>query len=200
VPDALRQLGAEVTLLSPDEVAAADLSKFDAIVTGVRATNTRDDLLAARERFLEYVHQGGTLVVQYNPASRRPTGGPSESVLAPYPMTASHQRVTVEEAPVTFPKPDHPLLQAPNHISGRDFEGWIQERGLYFMSEWDPKYDAILSCHDPGEEPQLGGMLYTKYGKGVYIFTGYAWFRQLPAGVPGAYRIFANLVSAGKVH
>jgi hypothetical protein len=200
VPDALRQLGAEVTLLSPDDVAAADLSKFDAIVTGVRATNTREDLLAARERFLEYVRQGGTLVVQYNTASRRPTGGPAEAVLAPYPMSASRERVTVEEAEVSFPKADHILLQAPNHISARDFDGWVQERGLYFMDEWDPRYDAVLSCHDPGEEPQLGGMLYAKYGKGVYIFTGYAWFRQLPAGVPGAYRIMANLVSAGKVN
>jgi hypothetical protein len=124
---------------------------------------------------------------------------PDAPSLSPYPMTPSNERVTDEEAAVSFPIPDHPLLQAPNQITARDFEGWVQERGLYFMSEWDEHFDAVLSCRDPGEEPQLGGLLYARHGKGVYVFTGYAWFRQLPAGVPGAYRIFANLVSAGKV-
>ena len=108
-------------------------------------------------------------------------------------------RVTMEEAPVTFPDPNHPLLSAPNKITERDFEGWVQERGLYFASEWDPQYESVFESHDPGEKPQPGGMLYAHYGKGVYIFTAYSWFRQLPAGVPGAYRIFANMISAGKV-
>jgi hypothetical protein len=204
IPEALEQLGATVTLLSETDLASGDLSRFDAIVTGVRAVNTRPDLLAARERLLDYVEQGGTLVEQYNTMpftfGRGRRGARSDSPdLGPYPMTPSHERVTDENATVSFPLPDHPLLQAPNHISEKDFEGWVQERGLYFMEEWDQRYQAVLSSQDPGEEPQRGGMLYARYGKGVFIFTGYAWFRQLPAGVPGAYRIFANLVSAGKV-
>jgi hypothetical protein len=105
----------------------------------------------------------------------------------------------VEEAPVTILAPGHPLLTQPNRITPQDFEGWVQERGLYFAKTWDPRYQTILESHDPGEQPLPGGMLYARYGKGVYIFTAYAWFRQLPAGVPGAYRIFANLLSAGKV-
>jgi LmbE family N-acetylglucosaminyl deacetylase len=204
VPEALEQIGAKVTLLSETDLASGDLSRFDAIVTGVRALNTRPDLLAARERLLEYMEQGGTVVMQYNTMpfgygrGRRGEQADAPS-LSPYPMTPSHDRVTDEDAAVSFPIPDHPLLQAPNHITAKDFEGWVQERGLYFMSEWDDHFDAVLSCHDPGEPGQLGGQLYTRYGKGAFIFTGYAWFRQLPAGVPGAYRIFANLVSAGKV-
>ena len=196
VPEALEQLGATVSLLSEGDLVSADLSQFDAVVTGVRAVNTRPDLRAARERLLEYVKEGGTLVVQYNTLSRRSR---TQAVLGPYPLTLSRDRVSVEDAPVTFPSPDHPLLQAPNRITEHDFEGWVQERGLYFMSEWDERYEPVLQCNDPGEPPRLGGMLYARYGKGVYIFTGYSWFRELPAGVPGAYRIFANLVSAGKV-
>jgi hypothetical protein len=105
----------------------------------------------------------------------------------------------VEEAPVTFPNPASPLLHTPNRITAADFEGWVQERGLYFAAEWDPRYRTLFSSHDPGEEPQAGGTLYTRYGDGAFVFTAYSWFRQLPAGVPGAYRIFANLLSAGKV-
>ncbi len=198
VPQALEQLGASVTLLSEADLASGDLSRFETIVTGIRALDTRPDLIAAREHLLKYVHEGGTLVVQYNTLPFRRSASSPPAVLGPYPLTPSRNRVTVEEAPVSFPNPDHPLLQAPNRITSRDFDGWVQERGLYFMSEWDSRYEPILQSNDPGEPPQLGGLLYTRYGKGVYIFTGYAWFRQLPAGVPGAYRIFANLVSAGK--
>ena len=128
-------------------------------MTGVRALNTRPDLLAAREELLAYMEQGGTLVVQYNTVSRR-GGGADGAALAPYPMTPSRNRVSREEAAVTFPNPDHPLLNAPNRITQRDFEGWVQERGLYFMSGWDERYDAILQCNDPGEPPRLGGLLY----------------------------------------
>jgi LmbE family N-acetylglucosaminyl deacetylase len=201
IPEALEEIGAAVALLSETDLASGDLSRFDAIVTGVRALNTRPDLLAARERLLDYVEQGGTLVVQYNtlPGFGRGRRGDVPEI-SPYPMTPSRERVTDENAVVTFPIPDHSLLQAPNQITAKDFEGWIQERGLYFMDEWDDHYDAVLSSHDPGEEPQRGGLLYTRHGKGVFLFTGYAWFRQLPAGVPGAYRVFANLVSAGKVN
>lgn len=199
VPDALGQLGAAITLLAPEDLASGDLGRFDAVVTGVRALNTRPDLIAARERVLEYVENGGTLVVQYNTSSFRRGPGPGPSTtLGPYPMTASRLRVTDERAEIRFTSEGHPLLRRPNKIAAADFEGWVQERGLYFMSEWDERYDAVLECADPGEDPLRGGLLYARYGKGAYVFTGYSWFRQLPAGVPGAYRIFANLISAGK--
>lgn len=199
VPDALGQLGATISLLGPEDLAGGDLERFDAVVTGVRALNTRPDLIAARERVLEYVENGGTLVVQYNTSSfrRGPGAGPS-TTLGPYPMTASRLRVTDERAEMRVTSEGHPLLSRPNQIAAADFDGWVQERGLYFMSDWDERYDAVLECADPGEEPLRGGLLYARYGKGAYVFTGYSWFRQLPAGVPGAYRIFANLISAGK--
>ncbi len=202
VPQALRQMGCEVTMLSSDDLTRGELGAFDAIVTGVRAYNTRADLRAARQRLLDYVSSGGTLVVQYNVAERgfmgrRETG--SLDNIGPYAFKVGVDRVTVENSPVTLPNPRHPLWTSPNQIDAHDFEGWIQERGLYFAGEWDPKYDTPLESHDPGEKPLPGGMLYARYGKGVYIYTSYAWFRQLPAGVPGAYRIFANLVSAGRV-
>ena len=197
IPDALAQMGATVTLLSAEELAAGNLDRYDAIVTGIRALNTRPDLLAARERVMAYVENGGTLVVQYNTASFRGRGGGATATLAPYPMTASRLRVTDERAAIEFPSGEHALLSVPNKIAKSDFDGWVQERGLYFMSGWDERYEAVLACADPGDSPLEGGMLYTRYGKGVYIFTGYSWFRQLPAGVPGAYRIFANLISAG---
>jgi hypothetical protein len=193
VADALGHLGVEVTMLTDEMLETSDLSAFDAIVVGVRAYNTRDRLKNAKRRLLDYVERGGNLVVQYNVAS-----GALADRIGPYPLTIGRDRVTVESAPVTFPVPGHPLLTFPNKITSRDFEGWVQERGLYFVSSWDEKYDAILSSHDPGEPEQKGGLLYARYGKGVFIYTAYAWFRQLPAGVPGAFRIFANLISAGK--
>ena len=193
MPDALRQLGLDVTLLSKSDLEQGDLSRFDASVAGVRAYNVRADIRANQRRLLEYVNQGGTYVVQYN------TGDNSLSV-GPYPLTAppgNRYRVTVEEAPVTFPHVDSRLLQYPNRITPKDFEGWVQERGVYFASEWDKRYETVLASKDPDEEQPLeGGELWTHYGKGVYIFTAYSWFRQLPAGVPGAYRLFANLLSA----
>ncbi len=203
IPDALRQIGCEVTLLSAEDLAQRDFSSFNAIVTGVRAFNTRPELRANYQRLLDYVKGGGTLIVQYNVTEGGgPFNAPDTGVLAhlgPYPLKIGRDRVTVEEAPVMFANPDHPLLQAPNHIGVREFDGWVQERGLYFASEWDPKYQAVFETHDPGEKPLTGGLLYTHYGKGIYIFTAFSWFRQLPEGVPGAYRIFANLLSAGAV-
>jgi hypothetical protein len=118
--------------------------------------------------------------------------------IGPYPIHISNDRVTVEEAPVTFPNPQLALLHAPNEITSADFDGWVQERGLYFADRWDSRYLSVLESHDPGEEPLAGGMLYTKYGKGAYVFSAYDWFRELPAGVPGAYRLFANMLSAAK--
>ena len=200
IPEALAQLGASVTLLTAEDLAAGDLDRFDAVVTGIRALNTRPDLGAAKERVLSYVENGGTLVVQYNtaPFGRRRQATRAAATLAPYPMAPSRLRVTDERAAVQFASPGHPLLSTPNRISAADFDGWVQERGLYFMSSWDERYDAVLASSDPGEDPRQGGLLYTRYGDGAYVFTGYSWFRQLPAGVPGAYRIFANLISAGK--
>jgi LmbE family N-acetylglucosaminyl deacetylase len=200
VPQALQQLGADVTWLGPDELAGGNLSRFDAIVTGVRAYNVRPDLRANQSRLMDYVKNGGTLVVQYNVADgQNPFGGITTlASIGPYPLTTGSERVTVEEAPVQFPDPASPLLHKPNEITARDFDGWIQERGLYFASKWDDHYQSLFETHDPGQKPQTGSTLYTRYGKGAYVFTSLSWFRELPAGVPGAFRIFANLLSAGK--
>ena len=199
MPRALEQMGCSVTLLSTADLEQRDLSGFDAIVAGVRAYNVRHDLPANQQRLMNYVRNGGVYIVQYNTVDRS-----ALPQIGPYPlifgtdMQRRHDRVSVEEAPVTFPNPGNPLLHQPNEITPRDFEGWVQERGLYFASKWDPKYQPVLESHDPGEPPNPGGMLYARYGKGVFIFSGYAWFRQLPAGVPGAYRIFANMLSAAQ--
>jgi LmbE family N-acetylglucosaminyl deacetylase len=196
VPGALRQLGCEVTLLSPLDLAQSDLSRFDAIVTGIRAYTERPDLVANEPRLLDYVAKGGTLIVQYNRIERG-----SAAILGhigPYPFEIGHERVTVEEAPVEFSEKD-PLLTRPNKITATDFANWVQERGLYFASKWDQHYQTPFETHDPGEAPLKGSTLVTRYGKGVYIFTAFSWFRELPAGVPGAYRIFANFLSASKV-
>jgi hypothetical protein len=224
VPQAIRQLGQEVTLLTEADLAHGDLGRFDAIVTGVRAFNTRPDLRANIQRLFDYANNGGTLIVQYNvpeggappqgsPAAAGqtlPAAAPTPAVAAsgdggllahigPYPIRISrNDRVTVEDAPIAFPNPDLRLLHAPNQITAADFDGWVQERGLYFSDQWDPKYVSVLESHDPGEMPLPGGMLYAPVGKGVYIFSAYDWFRELPAGVPGAYRMFANMLSAAK--
>lgn len=225
MPDALRQLGLDVTVLSPSDLAQGDLSRFETIVCGVRAYNVRADLRANQPRLMEYVKNGGTYIVQYQtgdspdpnapntPAPQLPpeiarmmqtfqgqaNTAPVTTNLGPYPFSVpggNRYRVTVEEAPMAFPDQDSPLLQYPNHINPRDFDGWVQERGLYFATKWDPRYHTVMSSHDPGEKGLDGGELWTRYGKGIYIFTSYAWFRQLPAGVAGAYRLFANLLSA----
>lgn len=194
VAAALRQIGFSVTMLTEKELNE-DLSKFDAIVVGVRAYNTEDRLKFYQKKLMDYVANGGNMLVQYqvnNNLQKLKDG------IGPYPFTLSRDRVTVEEAEIRFLKPEHILLNQPNKITSKDFENWIQERGLYFPSEWDNHYEAILSSNDPNEKPLDGGMLYAQYGKGHYIFTGYAFFRQLPAGVSGAYRLIANLISVGK--
>ena len=195
VPRALEQLGCEVTMLGAEDLASGNLGRFDAIVAGVRAYNVRADVRANQKRLLDYVAQGGALVVQYNVVDRR---SPALRGIGPYPLEVGSGRVSVEEAPVTSVNPQHFVLATPNKIGAEDFAGWVQERGLYFASQWDSKYDALFECHDPGEAPLRGGTLFARYGKGAYIFTAYSWFRQLPAGVPGAFRIFANFLSAGK--
>ncbi len=190
-PEALRQMGFHVTLLSDADVEDGDLSRFDAIVAGVRVYNTRPRVRAQQRRLLGYAEAGGRLVLQYDTAEEA-----LQDRLGPYPLRISRDRVTVEEAPITLLKPDHPLLTLPNRIGPSDFEGWVQERGLYFANPWDPRYEAVMSAHDPGEPARDGGLLAAQVGKGMFIYTGYAFFRQLPAGVPGAWRLFANLVSA----
>lgn len=193
VSDGLRLLGYEVIQLDDVMLDNGDLSQFDAIITGIRAYNTRGRLKVIQPKLLQYVKEGGTLIVQYNVAR-----GLLTNDIGPYPFTIGRDRVDMETAPVQFLNPDHPLLNFPNKITGKDFEGWIQERGLYFATQWDEHYEPILASHDTNETEKKGGLLYTKYGQGVFIYSGYSWFRQLPAGVPGAYRIFANLISAGK--
>ena len=193
VPEALRQLGLEVTLLSDEELATAPLGRYDAIVAGVRAYNTRKRLATVQSRLLDYVKDGGTYVVQYNTSQELVTPD-----AGPFPLKLSRDRVTVEEAPVRLLDPDHPLLSVPNRIGPRDFEGWVQERGLYFPGSWDERYEALLAMADPGEKETKGALLVARHGKGTFVYTGLAFFRQLPAGVPGAYRLFANLVSAAK--
>jgi LmbE family N-acetylglucosaminyl deacetylase len=193
LPDELKELGYDVHLLSDDELENADLSKYDAIVAGIRAYNTRKSLEVAQPRLMNYVENGGTYIVQYNNSFNLVTDN-----IGPYPLHLSHDRVTVEEAPVTFIAKDNPLLNYPNKITEKDFDNWVQERGLYFADSWDPKYQPVISCHDPGETPKEGGFLYAKYGKGVFIYSAYDWFRELPAGVMGSFRIFANMLSAGK--
>ena len=282
VPGSLRQIGCDVTLLTSEDLTHGDLSRYDAIVTGVRAWNTRADLRANYQRLFDYASNGGTVIVEYNrpegggrggagggpggangrgaapngsapnaaapnaavpnsgtpPAQAQPGAGrgarggggrggrggaganngqpappplrgPVEADkvdatgttehMSPYPIHLSNDRVTVEEAPVTFPNPQLTLLHKPNEITSADFNNWIQERGLYFSDRWDSRYQSVLESHDPGEDPLPGGMLYVKIGKGVYIYSAYDWFRELPSGVPGAYRLFANMLSAAKV-
>jgi LmbE family N-acetylglucosaminyl deacetylase len=193
IPEYLQQLGYNVKLLSDDDIDTTNLNKFDAIVIGVRAYNTRDRLSVDQPKLLNYVEDGGTLVVQYNTSFNLVVDN-----IGPYPLTLSHDRITVEDAPVTFLNPSDPILNYPNKISQKDFEDWIQERGLYFANKWDSRYKAVLSGNDPGESPLEGGLLYSNYGKGVFIYTGYSWFREIPAGVPGAFRIFVNMISANQ--
>jgi len=191
VPDAIRQLGLPVTMIGPDRLRSGSFDDFDVIVLGVRAYEVRKDLQAANQRLLDWVRAGGTLIVQYNKYEYVDGGYP------PFPATMAHphDRVTDERAPVKLLHPDAPPLASPNRIGDRDFEGWIQERGLYFLHSWDDRYTPLLSMHDPGEHAKLGSLLVATVGKGIYVYTGLDFFRELPAGVPGAYRLFANLLS-----
>ena len=188
---ALRQIGVAVEELGPDRVRAGDFADFDVLVLGVRAYETRPDLAAANEAVLDFARTGGTVIVQYN-RYEFPAGG-----FAPYPVTIDrpHDRVTDENAVVTILAPASPVFAGPNSIGPADFDGWVQERGLYFPGEWDDRYTPVMEMADPGEDPKRGGLLVARVGDGLYVYTGLAFFRQFPAGVPGAYRLFANLVS-----
>jgi LmbE family N-acetylglucosaminyl deacetylase len=193
IPTVLRQLGFDVTLLSPDDIEHGDLMRFGTIVLGIRAYDTRADVKKYNQRLLDYARDGGTLLVQYNTSP----GDFNAGHYTPYPAQLSRERVTVEQAPVTILEPQSPVFHYPNEITAHDFDGWVQERGLYFMDQWDPHFTPLLACNDPGEPPQKGGLLLAQYGKGYYIYTGYAFFRQLPFGVPGAIRLYVNLLSVG---
>jgi hypothetical protein len=195
--EALEQLGYRVTTLSGEDLTASKLEALDAVVIGVRAFNERKDLKPNLPALFKYVENGGTVIAQYN----RPSGSLPD--LGPYPLSiagsAPQLRITDEKSPVTFLAPEHPALTTPNQIGPLDFEGWVQERGAYFPSSWDEQhYTTILGFNDPGEAPLKSGVLIARHGKGHYVYTGLAFFRQLPAGVPGAYRLFANLVSLGQ--
>ncbi len=193
IPTVLKQVGMEVTLISPERLASENLNAYGTIVLGIRAYDTQKDVVANNKKLLDFVAAGGTLVVQYNSG----VGDFNDGHFTPYPAELSRARVSVEDSPVEILAPDDEVFHYPNPITARDFDGWVQERGLYFMDKWDDHFKPLLSCHDPGENAQKGGLLQAKYGKGVYIYTGYSFFRELPAGVPGAVRLFVNLLSAG---
>ncbi|MFW6200449.1 MAG: hypothetical protein ACOC8K_07750, partial [Gemmatimonadota bacterium] len=189
--EALSQIGVDVTLLGSDAVREGAFEAFDVILLGVRAYETRPDLVAANQQLLDWVRDGGRLIVQYNRYEFSGAG------YAPYPVTIDrpHDRVTYEDAPVTMLDPESPVFNQPNRIGAADFEGWAQERGLYFLHDWDERYTPLLEMSDPGEEPLRGSLLVTPLGEGLWVYTGIAFFRQFPEGVPGAYRLLANLVS-----
>jgi hypothetical protein len=189
--DALRQMGVDAELLTPEQVRAGDFSLYDAVVIGVRAYETRPDLVAANARLLDFARGGGTVIVQYQ-QYQWANGG-----FAPYPVRINnpHDRVTDEAATVRVLDPANPLFTTPNRIDAEDWLGWKQERGLYFLREWDERYTPLLEMSDPGEDPLRGSVLVAPLGEGLYVYTALAFFRQFPAAVPGAYRLFANLVS-----
>ncbi|MDX2168228.1 MAG: PIG-L family deacetylase [Deltaproteobacteria bacterium] len=192
VAEDLAHLGMSVAPIDDATLRAGDLSRYRAIVVGIRAYNTRPAVHAAHERLMRYVFDGGTLVVQYNTNNRL---APLDVPIGPYPLTVGRDRITDETAAMEAVTADEPLLRTPNRIAATDFDGWVQERGLYYAEKWDDRYRPIFRSHDPDEAPLLGGTLVADYGKGRYVYTGLAFFRQLPAGVPGAYRLFANLLA-----
>ena len=190
VQASLENLGVHATTLTMGDVTAGKLAGYDVVVLGVRAYAAHPGLAAANGQLLNYAKNGGVLIVQYNSGSFD---------YGPYPSSlGSNERVVDETAPVKLLLPESPLLSWPNKITEKDFDGWVEERGHGFMGSWDPQYQALLETHDPGQDPQKGGLLVAKTGKGVYVYAAFALYRELPEGVPGAYRVFANLLSLGK--
>jgi hypothetical protein len=188
----LKSLGVDARELSVAEVAKGELSEFTTIILDNRAYEAHRDLVPLNNRLLKYVEDGGTLLVFYHKTNE------FRSQLAPYPITVGNDRVTEEDAPINILQPRHVLLNSPNRITQADFANWVQERGLYYPSQWDSHYTALLASHDKGEAPLNGGLLVAQHGKGNYIYTSMVWYRQLREGVPGGYRFFANLISYGK--
>ena len=193
VPNCLEQVGYSVTLLSDAQISIENLRKYEALIFGVRAFNTVERMKFHLPKIFQYVHEGGNVIMQYNTSGRLLTDS-----LSPYKLKLSNDRVTVENAPVKVLLPGHALVNQPNKISTTDFDNWVQERGLYFPSQWGKEFEAVLSINDPGEPARDGALLVAKYGKGHYIYTGLSFFRELPAGVPGAYRLLANMIAFGK--
>ncbi|MFN2492746.1 MAG: hypothetical protein ABR501_07680, partial [Pyrinomonadaceae bacterium] len=194
----LAALGVDAKPLNAANVQEADLSNNDTIIIDNRGYEAHPELIAANSHLLEFVQEGGTLIVFYHKDNEwNPDPGKNRPALAPYPMTLGGERITNEKAPIRFLAPRHALMNFPNKIRQADFENWIQERGLYYPREWDAHYAALFSSNDPGEEPLRGGLLVAQYGKGNYIYTSMVWYRQLRAGVPGAYRMLANMISYG---
>ncbi len=193
VPSSLEHLGVKVNFVGPADIATGDLSKYDVLLLGVRTYAARQDLRTYNNRILDYVKNGGVVIVQYNTPEFDRNYGPF-----PYVMGSNPEEVTDEVSKVQILNPSNPIFNWPNKITERDFEGWVEERGSKWMKSWDAQYEALLETHDEGQDPQKGGLLYAKYGKGVYVYNAYAFYRQLPEGVPGAYRIFANMISLPK--
>jgi LmbE family N-acetylglucosaminyl deacetylase len=194
VPESLQQIGYNVIKIKPEDITAESLARFDAVVVGVRAYKAKPQLKFKQKYLLNFVENGGNLIVQYNKTVRRGGANPQ----APFNLKVSSDRVTEESAEVRFLAKDHSILNFPNKITTKDFEGWTQERGLYFPDEWGSEFTPLLSMNDKGETPKEGSLLVAKYGKGYYIYTGLSFFREFPAGVSGAYRLFANMLSVGK--
>jgi LmbE family N-acetylglucosaminyl deacetylase len=196
VPEGLAQMGYEVTLLTDKELSRNNLQQFDAIITGVRAYNTNEWMNKYYDKLMKYVSDGGNLIVQYNTSSNI---GPVRAKIGPYNFNISRTRITDETAPVTFLKPAHPVLNFPNKITQDDFKGWIQERSIYHAAAWDStKFETVLTMNDPGEKADEGSLIIAKHGKGVFVYTGIVFFRELPAGVPGAYRLLANIIALNR--
>ena len=190
VPKCLTQMGYAVTIIKPEEISAEKLLGFDVAITGIRAYNTVQALAYKQNILFDFVKQGHTMIAQYNTLDDFVTPD-----IAPYPLKVSRDRVTEENAAVTFLAPQNPILNTPNKITNKDFEGWKQEQGLYYPSEWDAAFTPIIAANDKGEPAKKGAILVAKYGKGNYIYTGLSFFRELPEGVSGAYRLMANMIS-----
>jgi hypothetical protein len=190
----LREIGYKVEIIPASQLATANLSKYDAIIAGIRAYNTVDRLKYDNARLMEYVKNGGNYIVQYNTNSRLVTDS-----IGPYYLHPANVRTTEEDCKITFLNTNNPALNTPNKITQKDFEGWVQERGLYYPDRWDTvHYVPLLEMNDAGESPTKGALLVAKYGKGNFVYTGLVFFRELPAGVPGAYRLLANLIELEK--
>ena len=194
VPEALEQLGVKPQMLGPSDLATGNLAQFDTILVGIRASAVRPDYRTYNSRLMEYVKNGGNLIVQYQTQEFDAIPyGPF-----PFQMGRNAEEVSEEDSKVSILDPANPIFVAPNKITAADFDGWVEERGSKFMSEWDKEYKPLLECHDREQAPQRGGLLQARYGKGTFTYAAYAFYRQLPAGVPGAYRLFANMISLGK--
>jgi hypothetical protein len=190
VPNSLKQMGYEVTILKPSEITSERLASFDVVMTGIRAYNVLTELNFKQSILLDFVKNGKTMIVQYNTTDDLVT-----KEIAPFPLKISRDRVTEENAEVRFLAPTHPILNSPNKITSNDFKNWKQEQGLYYPNEWDANFTPIVSSNDKGEKAKDGAILVAKHGKGTYIYTGISFFRELPEGVSGAFRLIANMIS-----